>query len=1108
MAKGISLIQGNKYPKIGEPTTYSVAAYYPGTVPPQDESSIKWKIYAEQSTGNWRELRGSERTGRQATFSFPQQWYGKKILVEAYLNNPEIKAPPGLIIMPVPGERKIDSIGFFDSNWNPLSQTPKYGQTLNVRINTVNMLGEDLKISLWERDTYSDTGHDPSENTNVWDSEKTYKVSDPNGRVEFSMPLDLMWRLKADKGILDIEGSEHEYYLLVKGAGARTKYSRQQNVRDEVDTSASSTNSAPRNAPTPAPAANRPANPTSAPAANSPTSASPTNSAPATNAPASTPAPVSQQQPVTVGGVGANPPATGGGISPAVVNDVTVEGLIDAYFAKKEYTKKTTDSAGTFEYSVGSNGNRTGTDAEKTNIATAILDKQNVKDLVKEKRYTTLEAIKAGLTQAVYNRNDKVTFETFKLDAELVKVNSAPLETKLYLVAKAYVLEDKQATIIIKEKDGLIKGSADAVLPILEITEAEMEQATPTTGEVHGTEKLEFTGTIKDGLVKIPVHLRPKTEDDLKIWKDKLSKGIEDGTYEYEFGNPNNISDEAKRKSVAAIILNNVKNGNRLNTKIEDGKTAYVADIEKALQLIEYAAGAKISFALYKKQPELLYLNVKATGEKEHDKNFLKAEGAYFSIGGCPRCLAKITAEEFQEMFPGTTQLFTGGTNSISGTTVEAFLTSLNSTLVEFKINTCIKKAFFLAQIAKETGTFNRIDENLYYTTEPALHTFWSQTSHPRLYSNPTEFFRNPERLGNYVYRGVAENGDEASGDGYKYRGRGLIQITRKKGYRRFGEHIGQDLVANPDLLLQDLDLMTRSAGWYWKHGVLLNNGSEKDINTVAAAGNFTEATRLVHGSTGDVAAREVILNKIKTVLKTHECQESATDADLEYHIQSSGEIQYKIKNEKRESAAYFYHDSAGTIHSLGTFKLTKVKENYGGVYVDKLGKDTANIYLIDIRTVKQTYKKDAVGFTMTVNTSRYYMNDVTMAALYGAMIECNYDDFVFNGFSNEKGESVGGSQSHKNGMNGDLRYLRTDKAGGRTDLFDNGESIGWKGMDETRQNTFNNALHKFGWKSMLSQNYGDRKEKILDRCTNDSRNNHNDHLHIQGFAPTLTETT
>lgn len=63
--------------------------------------------------------------------------------------------------------------------------------------------------------------------------------------------------------------------------------------------------------------------------------------------------------------------------------------------------------------------------------------------------------------------------------------------------------------------------------------------------------------------------------------------------------------------------------------------------------------------------------------------------------------------------------------------------------------------------------------------------------------------------------------------------------------------------------------------------------------------------------------------------------------------------------------------------------------------------------------------------------------------------------------------------------MNGDLRYLRKDKRGGKTDLFNNGEDLGWKGLDEDRQNNFNDLLYKFGWKSMLSQNYGERKIKF-----------------------------
>lgn len=909
MAKGISLIQGNKYPRIGEPTTYSVAAYYPGTVPPQDESSIRWKIYAEQSTGNWRELRGSEKTGRQATFSFPQQWYGKKILVEAYLNNPEIKAPPGLIIMPVPGERKIDSIGFFDSNWNPLQRTPMYGQTLNVRINTVNMLGEELKISLWERDTYSDTGHDPSGNTNVWDSEKTYKVSDPNGRVEFSMPLDLMWRLKADKGIFDVEGSEHEYYLLVKGAGARTKYSRQQNVSDDVDTSAFSTTSPPRTAPTPAPATNRPASPT-APAANPTTPAAPTNNTPAANSPAATPAPVSQQQPVTVGGVGANPPAANGAISPAVVNDVTVEGLIDAYFAKKEYTKKTTDAAGTFEYNVGSNGNRTGTDAEKTNIATAILGKQNVKDLVKEKRYTTLEAIKAGLTQAVYNRNDKVTFETFKLEAEFVKISSAPLETKLYLVAKAYVLEDKQATIIIKEKDGLIKGSADSVLPILEITEAEMEQATPTTGEVPGTEKSEFTGTIKDGLVKIPVHLRPKSADDLKTWRDKLAKGKKDADYTYKFGGTNEIKDEAGKKTVAAAILRNIKNGNAKNTKLADGINAFEDDIIQALEVKIYVADNEISFATYKKQPELLYLNVKATGEKEHNKDFLKAEGAYFEIAKkCPRCNAPVTVEQLKEIF----------TNA-SEETIKKVADTYTKYMAELEMNTCWNKAHFFAQAYIESGLGLHVRDgenfNYYYEGLSIFGAFQSEEGRrkARLWgravrtpSTPGVSLENQKNIANYAYSPPAakasELGNTEPNDGWDFRGKGLIQLTGRTAYEQANVYTmreGSDIIANPDLVISDLSVAVLSSMVFFKW---------KKINKITYGQSDTlPISRKVGKEVGSsyTEKQNAFDQHTKITFKTNQCSDSDDNSTWKNPLASCQRTYYNSSGTHREQNGAF----------------------------------------------------------------------------------------------------------------------------------------------------------------------------------------------------------
>ncbi|SMO83080.1 Predicted chitinase [Chryseobacterium rhizoplanae] len=474
----------------------------------------------------------------------------------------------------------------------------------------------------------------------------------------------------------------------------------------------------------------------------------------------------------------------------------------------------------------------------------------------------------------------------------------------------------------------------------------------------------------------------------------------------------------------------------------------------------------------------------------------------------CPNCKKPITIHEFNKIYPNINKLFSVGKNNLSSTTIQQFIDSLNQTLLEFHIDTCIKKAFFLAQLTKETGYFSRIDENLYYTSEQALHTYWKKESHPLLYSNPYSFFRNPEKLGNYVYRNIAENGNEQSGDGYKFRGRGLLQITRKKGYRRFGEYAVKDLVTNPDLLIQDLDLMVRSAGWFWKHGVLLKDGTEKDINEVAKKGDFKETTRLVHGTTLDIVARTEILNKIKLILETDECKEVITepfqqtnsDNDIEYHIiASTGEINYKLQSDKRETAEYFYHDSTGNIHNLGKFNLKKIKNNYGDLYKDRIKGN--NIYLVDIRTLKN-YKNGSVKFKLELNTNRYYMNDVTLAALLGAMLDCGYEDYTFNGFSNERGESIGGSKSHKNGMNGDLRYLRKDKSGKKVYLNhdeEKGDPCGWRGMDETRQNKFNDALYRYGWKGMLSWKYNG---KLLNHAI--KFEDHHDHLHVQTFTPKL----
>lgn len=641
--KGVSKISGNTSPKIGEATTYTVTDWYPGT--PQDQRNgggVTWELFKKRSNGRFTST-NIKKTGA-GTFTFGEVAQRNTYRLEAYLYEPEGDGASTIEITPqpvaIPRINKVELQYVDDSPGTVFSYTEK----MRARAQCVNLAGQKLKFSLWEDDAVGD-GH--SANNLLIETKEATVDRSGVATAEFMLTRALMQ--KAMQGETDPQ--KLEFYVTVEYFQDRKHATDNVNVNNPSHVPIASPQTRPQQpAATPAPA-QAPANNVPPRAANSPAAEKPQSQkeekgivdkvtdwwnnlelwdwaeSPGTISPAQTPA----QQPT-------------GGRTVSIVQDSLVEDLLDAYFAKKEYTKQTGEVAGTFEYKIGSNGNKTATDAEKVSIANIILAKPAVKALVDKKEYTTLDTIKQGLTKDVYNKDEKVTFQTFKLGAELKKINSAPLDTKLYLVARTSGLNGKQATLIIKEKDGLLKGSAGAVLPVLEITEAQMEQAAPTKGEVPGTEKTQFTATIENGVAKVPIHLRPKSNDELKIWKDKLNKGKEDGEYTYKFGGSNNVADDNAKKTVAATILRNAKNGNAANQKIADGKSAYVDDIISVLEIKNYQKDDIIKFKLYKKEPELLYIQAKAQGEKQHDKEFLKADGAYFEIGKKCICEEKIRA--------------------------------------------------------------------------------------------------------------------------------------------------------------------------------------------------------------------------------------------------------------------------------------------------------------------------------------------------------------------------------------------------------------------------------------------------------------------------------
>lgn len=142
----------------------------------------------------------------------------------------------------------------------------------------------------------------------------------------------------------------------------------------------------------------------------------------------------------------------------------------------------------------------------------------------------------------------------------------------------------------------------------------------------------------------------------------------------------------------------------------------------------------------------------------------------------------------------------------------------IDAAMLQFDISTPARQAAFIAQTSHETGGYRRWVENLNYSTPERI--FEMFRSRFRSVDDCRPYLRSPMALGNRVYANRGGNGDEASGDGFRYRGRGLIQITFKDMYVKCGLALGLDLENEPELLEQEPHAAT-SAGWYWAaHGL------------------------------------------------------------------------------------------------------------------------------------------------------------------------------------------------------------------------------------------------------------------------------------------------
>ena len=154
---------------------------------------------------------------------------------------------------------------------------------------------------------------------------------------------------------------------------------------------------------------------------------------------------------------------------------------------------------------------------------------------------------------------------------------------------------------------------------------------------------------------------------------------------------------------------------------------------------------------------------------------------------------------------------------------------ALNETFEHFDISTPARQAAFIGQCGHECANFRILEENLNYRAE-TLMKLWKSRFPTIEIAN--EYARNPKKIANKVYSSRMGNRDEASGDGYRFRGRGCIQLTGHANYFHAGQALGVDFVMQPELVATPM-YAALTAGWFWDTHKLNQYADSKDYKTL-----------------------------------------------------------------------------------------------------------------------------------------------------------------------------------------------------------------------------------------------------------------------------------
>ena len=183
-----------------------------------------------------------------------------------------------------------------------------------------------------------------------------------------------------------------------------------------------------------------------------------------------------------------------------------------------------------------------------------------------------------------------------------------------------------------------------------------------------------------------------------------------------------------------------------------------------------------------------------------------------------------LTSTQFKKLFPNCAE-------------PDLWVSAMTEVFPKYEITTDNRVAAFIAQCGHESGGWRVFSENLNYSAEGLAKTFGKYFGPTG--ANPTDYAKKPEKIANLIYANRMGNGNAVSGDGYKYRGRGPIQLTGKSNYTAFSTEMGVDAVSNPDIVSTDKKAALMSAIWFWN-----KNG----LNKLADAGDIKGMTKKING--------------------------------------------------------------------------------------------------------------------------------------------------------------------------------------------------------------------------------------------------------------------